>query len=118
MERGSRVTLPAREQHDLDQKEAARLLRATTFNLIRRGADGSLALSADKWRLVKADSDTFCFQALAPEAPPLSLSLVDVEQIVWDRLAGQQKRSQVRFVFTTGDVWTFSGHLGSPKSGE
>lgn len=110
--------MPARKQHELDGQDAARLLRTTSFNLIRRGADGSLALSADKWRLVKADSATFCFQALAPEAPPLALSLVDVERIVWDRLASQKERSQVRFIFTTGDVWTFSGHVEFPPSRE
>ena len=36
---------------ELDRATAARALGAGWFNLLRRGADGSLVLSADRWRL-------------------------------------------------------------------
>jgi hypothetical protein len=94
---------------DVSASVAARLFGAAYFNLIRRGADGSLVLSADRWRLVRLTEETFDFEAQATEAPPTVVERGDVERISWDRLPKQQRRSQVRFQLRSGDVWTFSG---------
>jgi hypothetical protein len=77
--------------------------------LIRRGADGSLKLSTDHWRLATSSDDAFHFTADAPDAPPLSVPVADVRRLVWDRLPKQQVRSQIRFYLRNGDLWTFSG---------
>ena len=95
----------------LDLPTAARLLGLGFFNLIRRGADGSLVLSADKWRLDAQTPDELRFAAQSPEAPPLLLALADVAEVTWDRLPKQQARSQVRFRLRSGDLWTFSGSV-------
>jgi len=101
---------PARE---LDPATAARAFGRGSFNLLRRGANGSLTLSADHWRLEPARSTphTFCFAARDTAAPDLLVDLADVERLVWDRLPKQQVRSQIRFYFRGGDVWTFSGSV-------
>jgi hypothetical protein len=96
---------------ELDLPTAARLLQLGYFNLIRRGANGSLTLSADKWRLESAGDDELQFAAQSPEASPLILPVSDVATVTWDRLPKQQQRSQVRFQLTSGDLWTFSGSV-------
>ncbi len=65
----------------------------------------------DQWRLEDA-SDRVCrFAAREEDAPPLVVSIGDVARVVWDRLPRQQVRSQIRFVFDNGDLWTFSGSV-------
>lgn len=98
---------------ELDRATAARAFGSAYFNLIRRGADGSLALSADHWHLEPEAStlETFYFSARDAEAPPLVVDLALVDRLVWDRLPKQQVRSQIRFHFANGDVWTFSGSV-------
>jgi hypothetical protein len=96
---------------ELDRSTAARVFGAGYFNLIRRGADGSLSLSMDHWRLERATDDTFRFTAREGNAPPLEVAVSDVERLVWDRLPKQQVRSQIRFFFANGDLWTFSGSV-------
>ena len=96
---------------ELDYETAARAFGEAYFNLIRRGADGSLKLSHDHWRLDEATDDAFQFVPREADAPPLELQHADVERIVWDRLPKQQVRSQIRFYLTNGDVWTFSGQV-------
>ena len=59
----------------------------------------------------EANDTFFFFCAREAEAPPLEVHLQDVEQLVWDRLPKQQVRSQIRFVLTNGDLWTFSGQV-------
>jgi hypothetical protein len=96
---------------DLDWATAARVFGAGYFNLIRRGASGSLTLSTDHWRLVSFDDGAFRFAAREPEAPPLEVQTDGVVRVLWDRLPKQQVRSQIRFVFENGDLWTFSGSV-------
>jgi hypothetical protein len=93
----------------IDPATAARAFGDAYFNLLRRGADGSLRLSSDHWRLDEATPEVFRFAAREEDAPPLEVHLQDVEQLVWDRLPKQQVRSQIRFVLANGDLWTFSG---------
>jgi len=93
----------------VDVETAARAFGSAYFNLLRRGADGSLRLSSDHWRLDEAIADAFRFVARDEAAPPLTVNLSEVERLVWDRLPRQQVSSQIRFVLTNGDVWTFSG---------
>lgn len=96
---------------EIDPATAARAFGDAYFNLLRRGADGSLRLSSDHWRLDEATDELFRFSARDAEAPPLELRLEEVEQLVWDRLPKQQVRSQIRFVLVNGDLWTFSGRV-------
>ena len=96
---------------ELDYETAARAFGDAYFNLIRRGADGSLKLSHDHWRLDEATDEAFQFVPREADAPPLELRHADVARIVWDRLPKQQVRSQIRFYLTNGDVWTFSGQV-------
>jgi len=93
----------------IDAATAARAFGDAYFNLLRRGADGSLTLSSDHWRLDEATPEVFRFSAREAEAPPLEVNLGEVEQVMWDRLPKQQVRSQIRFVLSNGDLWTFSG---------
>ena len=94
---------------ELDPLTAARAFGDAYFNLLRRGADGSLRLSADHWRLDEATEEVFRFSAREEDAPQLEVRIDDVERLVWDRLPKQQVRSQIRFVLANGDLWTFSG---------
>src|SRR5262249_32446620 len=93
----------------IDASTAARAFGDGYFNLLRRGADGSLRLSSDHWRLDEANDEAVRFSAREEDAPPLVVYLQDIEQLVWDRLPKQQVRSQIRFVLANGDLWTFSG---------
>jgi hypothetical protein len=95
----------------IDPATAARAFGDAYFNLLRRGADGSLRLSSDHWRLDEATDDEFRFSAREEDAPPLVVRLDDIEQLVWDRLPKQQVRSQIRFMLANGDLWTFSGNV-------
>lgn len=94
---------------DLEPDVAARAFGEAYFNLLRRGADGSLTLSTDHWRLEELTNDVFRFSAREEDAPALEVRRQDVERLVWDRLPKQQVRSQIRFVLANGDLWTFSG---------
>jgi hypothetical protein len=96
---------------DLDRETAARAFGDTFFNLIRRGADGSLVMSMDHFRLDEVTPDAFHFVPREPGAPPLSVRLDQIERLAWDRLPRQQVRSQIRFYFNNGDLWTFSGSV-------
>jgi hypothetical protein len=98
---------------ELDAARAARVFGPGYFNLIRRGADGSLKLSADHWRLDPDQSTPAAlhFTAQEQDAPDLVVELDQVERITWDRLPKQQQRSQIRFYMTGGDLWTFSGSV-------
>jgi hypothetical protein len=93
---------------------AAAALGHGRFNLIRRGHDGSLVLSVDRWRCTGIEGNTLRFDAVDPQSgdpPPLLLALEDVAQATWDRLPKQQTRSQVRFQMQNGDLLTFSGQV-------
>jgi hypothetical protein len=94
---------------DLDWDTVVRAFGAAYFNLIRRGADGSLSLSMDHWRLDQATDGVVRFSAREADAPTLEVAMRRVARVVWDRLPKQQVRSQIRFVFDNGDLWTFSG---------
>ena len=96
---------------ELDHSTAARAFGDAYFNLIRRGADGSLKLSHDHWRLAEATDEVFRFDPREHDAPPLEVARQDIARVVWDRLPKQQVRSQIRFFLTNGDVWTFSGQV-------
>ena len=104
---------------DLSAAGAVTLIRGHRLNLIRRGADGSLVMSTDGWRLLDASDDAVTLKAdppAPPDHPPLVIQLADVERITWDRLAKQKSRSQVRFRLKNGDLLTFSGRLPDPPS--
>jgi hypothetical protein len=104
---------------DIDREAAARALRSTGFNFLRRGADLTLSMSGAKWRLVDETPEALTFRPVGPSGallPPLpddqmTLLLADVARITWDRLPRQQNRSQVRFHFHSGELWTFSARL-------
>ncbi|HLZ27014.1 MAG TPA: hypothetical protein VKV73_06810 [Chloroflexota bacterium] len=96
---------------DIDWLTAARAFGEAYFNLLRRGADGSLTLSHDHWRLENATAAAFRFTAREADVPPLELSASDVARVMWDRLPKQTVRSQIRFSLSSGDLWTFSGNV-------
>jgi hypothetical protein len=90
-----------------------RAFGANYFNLLRRGADGSLVLSADHWRLEvdRTTPDAFHFSAREDGAPDLVVLSEQIEKLTWDRLPKQQQRSQIRFYLNNGDLWSFSGSV-------
>jgi hypothetical protein len=96
---------------EIDLARAARAFGDAYFNLIRRGADGSLKLSADHWRLEEATEAAFRFSARETDAPPLEIRVPEIDRVVWDRLPKQTVRSQIRFYLRNGDLWTFSGNV-------
>ena len=96
---------------ELDQSIVARAFGDAYFNLLRRGADGSLTLSHDHWHLDAATPSAFRFSPRAADAPPLEVIRDAIQRVVWDRLPKQQVRSQIRFHLKSGDVWTFSGQV-------
>ncbi|SRR5579884_4187388 len=104
---------------EIDREAAARALASASFNFLRRGADLTLSMSGAKWRLAEQTDATLTFRpvglddAFLPPGPDaeMILSLPDVERITWDRLPKQQRRSQIRFHFHSGELWTFSAHL-------
>jgi len=87
------------------------------FNLLRRGADGSLTLSHDHWRLDQTTPGHFRFAPREADAPAAEIRCDDIQRIVWDRLPKQQQRSQIRFYLASGDVWTFSGQVDESALG-
>ena len=99
-------------------EELPGVLGSAVLNLLRRGVDGSLRLSADRWSLASVEEAAVVFRSqLADpldEVQVLEVPRQDVQQLTWDRLPKQQARSQVRFHLTTGDLWTFSGQLNEP----
>ena len=94
---------------ELDPASAERAFGEGYFNLIRRGADGSLTLSMDHWRLEGLTAEAFHFVAREADVAPLDVARGDVARLVWGRLPKQQVRSQIRFHLANGDLWTFSG---------
>ncbi len=96
------------------------VLGTSSLNLIRRGADGSLRLSVDRWRFEHVTGDAIVFRALSADVPAshqfLEVPLDAIERITWDRLPRQRVRSQLRFHLRTGDLWTFSGELAEPPT--
>ena len=106
---------------EIDLATAERSLRAGAFNLIRRGEDGSLVMSTDRWRLERSTAAELRFAAQPPapsEVDPLVLDRARIERVTWDRLPKQRTRSQVRFHLRGGDVWTFSGDVVEPATEE
>jgi hypothetical protein len=102
----------------LEPTAAADLIRGHRLNLIKRGADGSLVMSTDGWRLIEASDESIVLKADPPapdDTPPTTIKLHEVDRITWDRLAKQQERSQVRFHLKNGDLLTFSGRLPDPE---
>jgi hypothetical protein len=95
----------------IDRATAASAFGDAYFNLLRRGADGSLTLSSDHWRLEDATEDAFRFSAREANAPALEVRVQEIERLVWDRLPQQTVRSQIRFYLSNGDLWTFSGQV-------
>jgi hypothetical protein len=95
----------------IDRTTAARAFGAAYFNLLRRGANGSLTLSSDHWQLEAATEELFRFVAREADAPLLELRVDQVERFEWDRLPRQQVRSQIRVYLSSGDLWTFSGSV-------
>ena len=91
---------------------------AATLNLIRRCADGSLRMSADRWRLAEVNSEGVRFRTVAHDQAEdeqvLVLGAAEVRRVTWDRLPKQRTRSQLRFHLCNGDLWTFSGRLEEP----
>ena len=102
---------------ELDRAQAARAFGPSYFNLIRRGADGSLVLSTDHWRLQQVTADAFHCEAQEQDAPELVVQLADVKRFACDRLPNQQQRSQIRFYLANGDLWTFSGTVDESALG-
>ena len=105
---------------EIDLATAERLLRVGAFNLIRRGADGSLVMSADRWQLASVTPDDLRFAAQPPAPTGVSALVVarsQVKRITWDRLPKQRARSQVSLHLRAGDIWTFSGHFEEPAAG-
>ena len=104
--------------HDLAYDELPAIAGNAALNLIRRGADGSLRMSADRWRLVEVHAAAVVFRALVEESGEeltLEVPVADVSRVTWDRLPKQQARSQLRFHLASGDLWTFSGALTEPS---
>jgi hypothetical protein len=102
---------PTGTEIEIDRATAVRAFGAAYFNLLRRGANGSLTLSHDHWRLQTATAEAFRFAARAADAPPLEINVSDIDRVVWDRLPKQTVRSQIRFTLRSGDLWTFSGNV-------
>jgi hypothetical protein len=104
---------------DISPSDLYSVLGASVLNLIRRGADGSLRLSADRWRLADVGGQVVVFRSVADDQPEpeqlLEVHLAEVQRMTWDRLPKQQTRSQVRFHLVSGDLWTFSGTLADPS---
>ena len=105
---------------EIDRETAARVLASTGFNFLRRGADLTLSMFDGRWGLAEQTAATFTFRpvdvngALAPASgADMLLTLAEVERITWDRLPRQQSRSQIRFHFRSGELWTFSGHVAN-----
>ena len=102
---------------NLTPEELRPLAGDSILNLIRRCADGSLRLSADRWQLADVSAEVVVFHSVAQAAAErqvLELRLSDVTRVTWDRLPKQQTRSQLRFHLASGDLWTFSGALADP----
>ena len=102
---------------DLDAATAATILDGIVLNMIRRGDDGSLVLSMDRWRFSRLTDDALTFTPEPPapaDTAPLVIPLAEVATISWDRLKKQQERSQVRVRKTNGDLLTFSGRMPDP----
>jgi hypothetical protein len=96
------------------------LLGLTPLNLLRRGADGSLRLSADRWIFERADGVAIVFHSDHPPGDPerqtLAVPLADLRRVTWDQLPRQRTRAQLRFHLANGDLWTFSGSIQAPES--
>ncbi len=100
---------------EISVETAARALESTGFNFLRRTAELTLSMSGARWRLAGRTPEMLTFRPLAPSGlllpEEMTLELADVERITWDRLPRQQSRSQIRFHFWSGELWTFSGHV-------
>ena len=102
---------------ELTVDELPFLLGASALNLLRRGADGSLRLSADRWRLAEIEADAIVLRSLPTGQPEddeeqiLRVPLSRINRLTWDQLPRQCKRSQVRLHLKGGDLWTLSGEL-------
>jgi len=97
---------------------AVALLEHGAFNLIRRGQDGSLVLSLDRWRCAGLIGEALRFDAVEPregQPAPLVLPIEEIAEATWDRLPRQQVRAQVRFLLRSGDLLTFSGQIDASR---
>jgi hypothetical protein len=102
---------------DLTFEELRPLAGESVLNLLRRCADGSLRLSADRWQLADVSPETVVFHSVAGDAAErqvLEVRRTEVGRVTWDRLPKQRVRSQLRFHLASGDLWTFSGALSDP----
>ena len=59
---------------DLDWNTVVRAFGVAYFNLLRRGANGSLTLSTDHWRLDELSDGVCRFSAREEDAPPLEVA--------------------------------------------
>ena len=106
---------------DLDLETAANALAANNCNFLRRGADLTLSMSNARWRLAEHTAEEFTFRPVAPSGAflpgdeQMTLPLAEVARVTWDRLPKQQSRSQIRFHFHSGELWTFSGFLDETR---
>lgn len=103
---------------EISSSELSGILEPSELNLIRRGANGSLTMSADRWRLAAVEADRVVFRSIltspGDEGQVLEIELANVQKLTWDQLPKQRNRSQVRFHLASGDLWTFSGALNAP----
>jgi hypothetical protein len=106
--------------HELALDDLPRILGARPLDLIRRGADGSLRLSTDRWQLLRVGVLAVEFSSIvadsADQVQALEVPLDNLARVTWDRLPKQRARAQVRFHLRDGDLWTFSGRLDEPSS--
>jgi hypothetical protein len=106
---------------ELDLDDLPRIVGTRPLDLIRRGADGSLRLSTDRWQLQRVGEIAVEFSSIvddpADEAQALKVPLDNVARVTWDRLPKQRARAQVRFHLRDGDLWTFSGRIDEPATG-
>lgn len=103
---------------DLTWLHLEKLLAGVHLHLIRRGDDGSLIMSADRWLIRTASEAAIRFESVAVEGYEtvrLDIDLADVTRLTWDRLPRQERRSQVRLHFRNGDIWTFSGYIETSR---
>ena len=105
---------------DVSLEELGHLLGRTRLNLLRRGADGSLRLSADRWRLSEVQPAAVVFHSDHgsddAERQTLSVPVAELLRVTWDQLPRQRTRSQLRFHLANGDLWTFSGEITAPDA--
>jgi hypothetical protein len=105
---------------ELDVNRLEEILGVEPLDLIRRGADGSLRMSTDRWHLDRVGPLAIQFRSILSDPADvdgiqlMEVPLESLERVTWDRLPKQRARSQVRFHLLNGDLWTFSGRISEP----